>query len=406
MMFLNFFVWGAWFVTMGTYLKSIPGVTDVQVGLAYGTQSLGAIIAPFIIGLIADRFFAAQKILGVLHLVGAALMYYISTLDNFAAFYPALLIYMILYMPTLALVNAVSFKQMSNPEKQFSNVRVWGTIGWIVAGLIIGWLSWEKTHSLALTFQMSGIVSVILGIFCFTLPNTPPAKAGTKTSFREIIGLDALSLLKDRNFLIFFFSSLLICIPLAFYYQETNIFLNESNVPSAASKMTLGQMSETLFLFLMPLFFVRLGVKKMLLIGMACWALRYLLFAYGDTGSGMWMLYGGIILHGVCYDFFFVTGHIYTNEKAGEKVRSAAQGMITLATYGVGMLIGFWFAGFIAEKYTLAGGGHDWKSIWLIPAGIAFAVMLIFGIFFKGRTTKKTVTGLEVDEGLAASPVS
>ena len=406
MMFLNFFVWGAWFVTMGTYLKSIPGVTDVQVGLAYGTQSLGAIIAPFIIGLIADRFFAAQKILGVLHLVGAALMYYISTLDNFAAFYPALLIYMILYMPTLALVNAVSFKQMSNPEKEFSNVRVWGTIGWIVAGLIIGWLSWEKTHSLALTFQMSAIVSVILGIFCFTLPNTPPAKAGTKTSFREIIGLDALSLLKDRNFLIFFFSSLLICIPLAFYYQETNIFLNESNVPSAASKMTLGQMSETLFLFLMPLFFVRLGVKKMLLIGMACWALRYLLFAYGDTGSGMWMLYGGIILHGVCYDFFFVTGHIYTNEKAGEKVRSAAQGMITLATYGVGMLIGFWFAGFIAEKYTLAGGGHDWKSIWLIPAGIAFAVMLIFGIFFKGRTTKKTVTGLEVDEGLAASPVS
>ena len=189
MMFLNFFVWGAWFVTMGTYLKSIPGVTDVQVGLAYGTQSLGAIIAPFIIGLIADRYFSAQKILGVLHLVGAALMYYISTLDNFSAFYPALLVYMILYMPTLALVNAVSFKQMTNPEKEFSNVRVWGTIGWIVAGLIIGWLSWEKTHSLTLTFQMSSIVSLVLGIFSFTLPNTPPAKAGTKASFGEIIGL-------------------------------------------------------------------------------------------------------------------------------------------------------------------------------------------------------------------------
>ena len=404
MMFLNFFVWGAWFVTMGTFLKSIPGVTDIQVGLAYGTQSLGAIIAPFIIGLIADKYFAAQKILGVLHLAGAGLMYYISTVNNFSAFYPALLIYMILYMPTLALVNAVSFKQMHSPEKQFSNVRVWGTIGWIAAGLIIAWLSWEQKHSLSLTFQLSAIVSVVLGIFSFTLPDTPPVKAGTKTSFRDIIGLDALGLLKDKNFLVFFLASLLICIPLAFYYQETNIFLNELNVKGAAGKMTLGQMSETLFLFLMPLFFVRLGVKKMLLIGMAAWAIRYLLFAFGDTGSGMWMLYGGIIFHGICYDFFFVTGHIYTNERAGERIRSSAQGMITLATYGVGMLIGFWFAGLIAEKYSVTNG-HDWKSIWLIPAGIAFLVMLMFAIFFKGNK-KTNVTDTQIDEGLAAGPVS
>ncbi len=404
MMFLNFFVWGAWFVTMGTFLKSIPGVTDVQVGLAYGTQSLGAIIAPFIIGLIADKYFAAQKILGVLHLAGAGLMYYISTVNNFSAFYPALLIYMILYMPTLALVNAVSFKQMHSPEKQFSNVRVWGTIGWIAAGLIIAWLSWEQKHSLSLTFQLSAIVSVVLGIFSFTLPDTPPVKTGTKTSFRDIIGLDALGLLKDKNFLIFFLASLLICIPLAFYYQETNIFLNELNVKGAAGKMTLGQMSETLFLFLMPLFFVRLGVKKMLLIGMAAWAIRYLLFAFGDTGSGMWMLYAGIIFHGICYDFFFVTGHIYTNERAGERIRSSAQGMITLATYGVGMLIGFWFAGLIAEKYS-GTNGHDWKSIWLIPAGIAFLVMLMFAIFFKGNK-KTNVTDTQIDEGLAAGPVS
>src|SRR5687768_7742939 len=224
MMFLNFFVWGAWYVTMGTYLKSIPGVTDVQVGIAYGTQSLGAILAPFIIGLIADRFFAAQKILGVLHIAGAGLMYYISTVDNFSAFYPALLVYMILYMPTLALVNAVSFKQINNPEKEFANIRVWGTIGWIIAGLMIGWLAWEQENTLINTFLLTAVVSLFLGLFSFTLPNTPPARTG-KTTFRDIIGLDAIGLLKERNFLIFFISSLLICIPLAFYYQETNIFL-------------------------------------------------------------------------------------------------------------------------------------------------------------------------------------
>ena len=210
MMFLNFFIWGAWFVTMGTYLKSIPGITDVQVGIAYGTQSLGAIIAPFVIGLIADKYFAAQKILGILHLVGAALLYYISRVDNFSAFYPALLVYMILFMPTLALVNAVSFKQLNNPEKEFSFIRVWGTVGWIVAGLIIAWLEWEKRIVLVNTFKMAAIVSLLLGLFSFTLPNTPPANAGGRTTLREILGLDAIGLLKDRNFLVFFLSSMLI----------------------------------------------------------------------------------------------------------------------------------------------------------------------------------------------------
>ncbi|MGB8191630.1 MAG: MFS transporter, partial [Chitinophagaceae bacterium] len=288
MMFLNFFIWGAWFVTMGTYLFTIPGVTDVQVGLAYGTQALGAIIAPFIIGAIADRFFAAQKILGVLHIIGAALLYYISTLNDFSSFYPVLLVYMILFMPTLALVNTVSFRQMNSPEKQFSFIRVWGTIGWIAAGLLIGWLAWEKKASLSNTFMLGAAVSALMGLYSFTLPNTPPPKAGTKTTVGEIIGLDALSLLKDRNFFVFFLSSLLICIPLAFYYQNTNIYLNELKMEGAAAKMTMGQMSETIFLFLMPLFFVRLGVKKMLLIGMAAWVARYLLFAYGDIGSGVW----------------------------------------------------------------------------------------------------------------------
>ena len=405
MMFMNFFIWGSWFVTLGTYLKSIPGVTDVQVGIAFGTQSLGAIIAPFIIGLIADRFFAAQKILGVLHLVGAALLYYITTVNDFAAFYPVLLVYMILFMQTLALVNAVSFKQINNPEKEFANIRVWGTIGWIIAGLIIGWLAWEQKNTLVNTFRLAAIVSLVMGIFSFTLPNTPPPKAGTKTTVGEILGLDALGLLKDKNFLIFFLASLLICIPLAFYYQETNIFLNELNVKGAAGKMTFGQMSEMIFLFLMPLFFTRFGAKKMLLFGMAAWAIRYTCFAFGDAEQGMWLLYLGIILHGICYDFFFVTGQIYTNDRAGERIRSSAQGMITLATYGVGMLIGFWFAGLIAEKYALPGGGHDWKNIWLVPAGIALVVLILFGAFF--RQKKKIVNNeQEVEKGLAASPLT
>jgi nucleoside transporter len=389
MMFLNFFVWGIWFVTMGTYLGTILKADGVQIGLAYGTQSLGAIIAPFIIGLIADRYFAAQKILGVLHIVGAGLMYYLSTITEFGGFYTLLLIYMILYMPTLALVNAISFKQMNSPEKEFSNIRVWGTIGWIAAGLLIAWLALEQNGSLQNTFLISAAVSAVLGIYCFSLPNTPPPKAGTQVTVGEILGLDALGLLKDKNFLVFFLSSMLICIPLAFYYQETNIFLNELQVTKAAGKMTLGQMSETLFLFLMPLFFTRLGIKKMLLIGMLSWVVRYICFAFGDAGTGVWLLYFGIILHGVCYDFFFVTGQIYTDERAGERIRSSAQGMITLATYGVGMLIGFWFAGVIAEQYKNANG-HDWKSVWMVPAVISGIISILFLLLFKDPRKLKT----------------
>ena len=403
MMFLNFFVWGIWFVTMNVYLKSIDA-TDVQVGLAYGTQALGAIIAPFVIGLIADRFFDAQKILGILHLAGAALMYYITTVDDFASFYPVLLVYMILFMPTLALVNAISFKQMSNPEKEFSYVRLWGTVGWIATGWVITMMGWERDQSLVNTFLTAAIVSLALGIYSFTLPKTPPPKAGQKVTVGEILGLDALGLLKDRNFLIFFISSLLICIPLAFYYQLTNLFLNEAGVEGAAGKMTFGQISEVVFLFLMPWFFVRLGVKKMLLVGMAAWALRYVFFGFGDAGSGMWMLYLGIILHGICYDFFFVTGQIYTDERAGERIRSSAQGMITLATYGVGMLIGFWVAGLVAERYATTEG-HDWKNIWMIPAIFSFIILALFALFFK-PIRKKEITDADADKGLAQTPIT
>ncbi|HSK13582.1 MAG TPA: MFS transporter, partial [Phnomibacter sp.] len=298
MMFLEFFIWGGWFVTMGTYLTKSLSASDVQNGMAYGTQSWGAIIAPFIIGLIADRYFSAQRILGVLHLVGAALLFYLSSAADFESFYPAVLAYMIVYMPTLALVNAVAFKQLSDSESQFASIRVWGTIGWIIAGLIIGWLAWEQKGLLANTFRLTAIMSAILGIFSFTLPNTPPPKAGTRATLSEIVGWGSIKLLKDRNFFIFFISSFLICIPLAFYYQETNKFLNEVGMQGAAGKMSMGQMSEMFFMILMPWFFKRLGVKKMLLFGMLAWVVRYLMFGFGDAESGIWLLYGGIILHG------------------------------------------------------------------------------------------------------------
>lgn len=385
MMFLNFFVWGIWFVTMGTFLiKGNIAATGEQTGAAYGTQCLGAIIAPFIIGLIADKFFAAQKILGILHLAGAGILYFISSQTSFASFYSLLLIYMVIYMPTLALVNSITLKQVTNAEKEFSGIRMWGTIGWIVAGLIIGAMAWEKDPgTLSITFKVAALVSALLGMGSFFLPDTPPPKAGQKVTVSEVLGLDAIKILKDKNYLVFFIASILICIPLAFYYGQANLFLNEAGMVGAAGKMTLGQVAETVFLFLMPFFFVRFGIKQMLLIGMVAWVLRYLLFAYGDTEGGLWMLYTGIIFHGICYDFFFVTGQIYTDQKAGPHIRSSAQGLITLATYGLGMYIGFYMAGVIVDKYLLADGTHNWQAIWLIPCIFAGGIALLFTLFFK-----------------------
>jgi nucleoside transporter len=384
MMFLEFFIWGSWFVTMGTYLGKNLMSDGVQVGSAYSTQSLGAIIAPFIIGLIADRFFAAQKILGVLHLAGGALLWFASTSLNFESFFPFILGYMIAYMPTLALVNSISFKQMKDPEKEFPSIRVFGTIGWIVAGIIIGWLNWEQSGNLVLTFKMASVGSILLGLLSFALPHTPPLKKGEKTTIGDILGLDAIGLLKNKSFLMFFIASVAICIPLSFYYNFTNPFLNEVGMKAAAGVQALGQVSETGFMILMPLFFVRLGVKKMLAIGMIAWVVRYLFFAFGNADSNYWMLIGGIVLHGICYDFFFVTGQIYTDRLAGERFKSAAQGFITLATYGVGMLIGSFISGIVVDKYVV-GSGHQWYNIWIIPAGIAAVVAILFLLFFSDK---------------------
>ena len=389
MMFLEFFIWGGWFVTLGTYLGNTLGANGAETGMAFSTQSWGAIIAPFFIGLIADRYFNAERILGILHLIGAGLMYLMANAEDFSAFYLYVFSYMLAYMPTLALVNSVSFFQMKDPAKEFSNIRVFGTIGWITAGLVISYFfHWDSPTNIAAgalknTFLMTAVASACLGLFSFTLPKTPPAKSNSKqVSIADILGLEALSLLKERNFLMFFITSVLICIPLAFYYQQANPFLVELGMPNPTGKMTLGQISEAFFLLLLPLFFKRFGFKKTLLVGMAAWAIRYTLFAYGNAGELTYMLLIGIALHGICYDFFFVSGQIYTDFKAGEKVKSAAQGLITLATYGVGMLIGFWVAGQISDAYTTADG-HDWKQIWLMPAGFAVGVLILFLLIFK-----------------------
>ncbi|WP_212000185.1 nucleoside permease [Chitinophaga sp. HK235] len=394
MMFLEFFIWGAWFVTLGTFvLKNLQDTNANQVSVAFLTQSIGAVIAPFIVGIIADRFISAQVILGAIHLAGAALLWTCSGMTSFDSFYPILLLYMVLYMPTLALVNSISFRQMSDPSKDFSSIRVFGTAGWIVAGLLIGWLNWEKNSTLDLTFKMAAGASLLLGLFSFTLPKTPPLKKGTQISVKEILGLDAIRMLKNRSYLLFFIASIAICIPLAFYYNFTNPYLNEIGMTAAAGKQSLGQVSEVFFMLVMPLFFVRLGVKKMLALGMLAWVLRYVLFAYGNVDSNYWMLIAGIVLHGICYDFFFVTGQIYTDKLAGEEFKSSAQGFVTLATYGVGMLIGFLISGPIVESYKTAEG-HNWHSIWLIPAGIAAVVLVMFILLFKNK--QETVPDLEL----------
>ena len=384
MMFLEFFIWGGWFVTMGTFLSQSFNATGLQLANAYETQSIGAIIAPFIIGLIADRYFSAQKILGFLHLIGAFLLYMAGSSNEFSSFYPFVLFYMILYMPTLALVNSVAFRQMRDPSKEFPPIRVFGTVGWIIAGLVIGFLGWESKNLLAYTFYLTASASAILGIFSFTLPSTPPTADKGDYSIRKILGLDALSLLKDKNYLIFFISSILICIPLAFYYQHANQFLNELGMSRAAAVMSLGQISEALFILLLPIFLKRYGIKITLIIGMLAWAIRYVLFAYGDVGEKSWMLILGVILHGICYDFFFVSGQIYTDNKAGEQFKSSAQGLITLATYGLGMLIGFRSAGYITDQYVV-GEGHDWTQIWMIPSGFAILVLIFFVLTFKNE---------------------
>ncbi len=392
MMFLQFFIWGAWYVTMGTYLDKVLGASGVQVGAAYSAMAIATIFSPIFVGMIADRFFSAQKVLGVLHIVGGLLLYYLATIDNPGFFYWIVLLYSLMYAPTLALSNSVAFRQMKDPAKEFPSVRFLGTIGWIAVGWMIDRVFKLQTEELSQTFIIAAIASGILGLLSFALPSTPPKAKGTKTTVAKVLGADAFVLFKDRSFTVFLISSILICIPLSFYYSFTNLFLTEAGMKNVTSNMTLGQFSEALFILLIPFFFRRLGVKWMIAIGMIAWAIRFLLFGYGDAAENLWMLFAGIILHGVCFDFFFVTGQIYTDSKADIKIQSSAQGLITMATYGVGMWIGTLLSGYVKDYYTV-DKIVTWKNVWLVPAGISVAVLLFFLVLFneKRKATRTTV---------------
>src|SRR6266487_845741 len=397
MMFFQFFIWGSWYTTIAVYMTKhdMANLTHWP----YTVNPIAAIIAPFFVGLIADRYFATERVLGTLHILGAFFMFLTpSFTGNPTLFILLLLAYNICYMPTISLANTVCFHIMTNQEKQFPIIRVFGTIGWIVAGLVISFVlgnfvaSGVKPEETAMPLYLTASASLLLGLYSFTLPHTPPPARGKKVSARSIVGVDAFKQLGSRSFYIFLLSSFLICIPLAAYYNFTQIFLESAKFKNIAATQTIGQVSETLFMVLMPLFFVRLGIKWMLAGGMLAWALRYSLFALGAPDLVTWMILTGIALHGICYDFFFVAGQIYVDKKASPQIRAQSQGLIIFTTYGVGLLVGAQIAGALYNSFLGSATSltlQQWQSFWWIPAAFALVVLILFMLFFKD--TQKTI---------------
>jgi nucleoside transporter len=397
MMFLNYVVWGSWYVTIGTYLTQTLNFSGTEAGAVFGTSALACMISPFFIGLIADRYFAAERLTCVLHLIGAVLLYLVSNAKTFTAVYLLMLAYCLCFFPTLALTNSLTLRNVANPATDFPRIRLFATIGHMVINLVIGSLQMERS---ATPFRIAAVASVVMGLYCLTLPHTPPTAKAGPFSWRAAIGLDALVMMRDRSFAVFVIASVLACIPLAFYFSFTNAYLNEAGVINAAGKMTLGQVAEIVMMLLMPLIFRRLGLKMILVLGLASWSIRYVMLAFGNSGDLMWMFYGAILLHGICYDFFFMSGQLYTDQQAPQHLRGTAQGFLMFLTYGLGIFMGSLVSGWTVDFFTTSNG-RDWRAFWLSSAGSASVILLLLAVFFQShvRIRTKQIEAAAVENG-------
>ena len=390
-MFLQYFIWGAWYVSLGNYLFNTLHFTGPQIGWAYGAFAIGAVISPFFVGLIADRYFASEKILFVLGLLGGGLMFVIAKVGDFATYYPLVIAYCATYVPTLAVGNSLSLHHLTNAKTDFPRVKTLSAVGWIAGGVTLSLLKGEQSN---IQYYIAGIGSVMLGLFSLTLPHTPPKKTGANVKIGEILGLDALAMLKKPSFAIFIVCMFLICIPLYFYFVNMNQYITELGWTYSAAKMSLAQVSDIIFLILLPIMLAKFGYKKTIFLGIASWVARYFLLAGSTDGNAMATTYifAAILLHGVCYDFLFIAGQLYVDDEANEKTRGAAQGFIAFILWGVGNFVGSTWAGNHQGKYTLAQPqgtiAHDWHQIWILPAWIALAVLVVFAIFFRDPAKK------------------
>jgi nucleoside transporter len=384
--FLQYFVWGSWYASMGAYLINTLKFSGQEVGAAYGAFAIGSMISPFLVGLLADRYFASEKLLAVFSLIGGAVLCLLPSLQTFLPFYSTLILYCALYTPTLALGNSLALTHLKDSKTAFPRVKLWSAVGWIGGGVTLSLLHGEQS---SLQFYLAGGVSMGLALFSLMLPHTPPKKTGKNISAGELLGLDALALMKKPSFAIFIGCMFLICIPLYFYFVMMSIYLTELNWTSITAKMTLAQLSDIVFMFCLPIMLKKFGYKKTIFLGILAWAARYFCLG-GSVNAGTLtapLIFGAILMHGVCYDFLFIAGQLYVDDEANPKIRAACQGFIAFILWGVGAFVGTMLAGKVLAMNEIVNAAgktvHDWANIWPVPAYLSVGVLIIFALFFR-----------------------